>query len=156
MNIDSVKKSYFKDELLEKHNSIVDFFADYTFGSSMPILSYLSYLKPIDRCIILEKLFELTNVSNIWILDKLVLAYVKVGRIDYAKGIIQYARMNGESINDIMGLASKLDVGIPEEYGDSNRLNNLISFKSQTQNENEIIFLNLLINFIDPKPSNFI
>ena len=82
---------YFQDQLEEKHLTIVDFFALNGFGSNMPILTYLSTLEPLDRCIILEKIFD-EQGGDIILLDKLLLAYVKIGRVDLAEEFLEIVR----------------------------------------------------------------
>src|ERR1035437_4045373 len=101
---------YFQKQFQDKHLPIVAYFLKNGFGTSMPVLTYLSYLKSVDRCIILEKLF-IENVRNIQLYDKMVLAYVKVGRPDLGKEVITFARKNGELEFNCQGIEQKLDLG---------------------------------------------
>ncbi|MCF6212788.1 MAG: hypothetical protein L3J45_02060 [Flavobacteriaceae bacterium] len=137
----------YQDKLKEKHLPIINFFKEKGFGSSMPILNRFSYLKPIDRCIILEKLF-VDGIRNIYLLDKLVLAYVKIGRQDLGMKVIDYARKTGESEVNCSGMEFKLDIGIPHKKTDSERLAKIKDKLSDTNDFMENKFLNLLKTFV--------
>lgn len=139
--------NYFQKQLKDKHLKIVNFFIENEFGTSMPILTYLSTLAPIDRCIILEKLFEITP-GNIDLYDKMLLAYVKVGRVDLAKQVLKIAKDRGESDFNIWGMSEKLDLGIPPERSNQQRMAMFKEYLSEAADRQEIEFLNLLINFI--------
>jgi RimJ/RimL family protein N-acetyltransferase len=139
--------NYFLSHIEQKHVAIVEFFLQNGFGTSMPILSFFSYLKPIDRCIILEKLFDL-KIRGINLYDKMVLAYVKVGRPLFGKEVIDFARSKGESEMNCWGLEQKLDLGIPQEITDQYRLEMLQGFLGNVTIPQEGKFLGLLINFI--------
>ena len=95
----------------------------------------------------LEKLFDL-KVRNINLYDKLVLAYVKIGKPIFGKEVIEFARSIGESEMNCWGLEQKLDLGIPQETTDQFRLTTLQGFLESTSNFQEKLFLGLLINFI--------
>lgn len=141
--------NYFLKQLKSKHNPIVEYFIRNGFGTSMPVLTYLSTLKPIDRCIILERLFEL-NVRNIHVYDKMVLSYVKVGHPEYGIPVINFARKMGESEFNCRGIEEKLKlIGIPPERSDEQRLFMFKDYLSNTNVPIEIEFLNLLIKFIN-------
>jgi hypothetical protein len=140
---------YFLEQIKNKHIPIVEYFLRNGFGTSMPVLTYLSTLKPIDRCIILEKLFE-SNVRTIHLYDKMVLSYVKVGHPEYGIPVINFARKMGESEFNCRGIEEKLKlVGIPPERTDEQRLIIFRDYLSSTHVSSEIEFLNILIKFID-------
>lgn len=144
----------FANKANEEHLKIAKFFKNYKFGSNMPILTYLSYLKPIDRVYILENVFLFeedifsNQLNNIFLIDKLVLAYVKIGRIDLAEEIIDYARQHNASKFDLDGMKFKLKLPIPTETSQQKRLDLLNNDLSKTKNTIEINFLNSLIKFV--------
>lgn len=138
--------NYFINQIQEKHLAVIDYFNKNGFGTSMPVLTYLSTLRPFDRCIILEKLFEL-NVRNIWLYDKMVLAYVKIGRPEYGKQIIAFARQMGEDEFNCWGIEQKLDLGVPPDRTDSQRLAMFQEYLNNSTVAHEIEFLNILIQF---------
>ena len=129
------------------HASVAAFFMVKSFGLSMPVLTYFSTLKPIDRCIILEMLLE-RGVRNINLYNKMVLAYVKIGKPDYAKEIIEFAKRKSENPININGLEQKLGIGLPSEKTDEQRIIMLKDYLSKTDNSLEIRFLNILMDFV--------
>ena len=139
--------NFFLKDFSDRHISITNHFIKHGFGSNMPILTHFSILKPIDRCIILEKLFE-KKVRNIHLYDKMVLAYVKIGRPDLGKLVVEFARQIGESEFNCWGIEQKLDLGIPREISDEQRLMQIGNDLKKTNASLEIEFLNLLIEFI--------
>lgn len=140
--------NYYKKYLTQKHLTIVSFFQEHGFGKNMPILSYFSYLRPIDRVIILEKLFEL-GVKNDYIIDKLLLAYVKIGKIEYAQEVISYAQLAGKTQLFCWALEQKLDIGIPEETTDEFKKIRFTNFLKNTEEVDEIQFLSILLDFLN-------
>ena len=142
--------NYFVKQLQDKHIPIVNYFLKNGFGTNMPVLTYLSILKPMDRCIILEKLFE-QKIRNIQLYDKMVLAYVKIGRPDLGKQVVDFARQMGESEFDCWGIEQKLDLGIPPDRTDQQRLLMIQDYLSRTSNPTEKEFLDLLIKFVNEK-----
>lgn len=143
----SIPPRYFIHLATKKHHSIAAFFMVKPFGTSMPIISNFSTLKPIDRCIILEILIERGQRSP-HIYDKLVLAYVKTGNPNYALDVIKFASKKGEDNNFISYLIQKLDVGIPGERSDETRIDMIKEFSQKTTDSVEIRFLNILLDFI--------
>jgi hypothetical protein len=140
--------SNFQDKFEQRHLTIVDFFRRNPFGSNMPILTYLSTLEPLDRCIILENLLE-EGVDDIVLLDKLLLACVKIGRPDLAQAVIDFAIENGEPPSNIRALESKLgNITPPPKRNDQERLLMFKNYLANTSDPKEIEFLNLLIKFI--------
>lgn len=143
--------NHFLNQLNSKHNPIVEYFLRNGFGTSMPVLTALSVLQPLDRCIILERIFEL-NVRNIHLYDKMVLAYVKIGRPDYGAQVVKFARQMGENEFNCNGIEEKLKlVGIPPERTDQQRLFIIQDYLATTSVPKEIEFLNILTNFIKNK-----
>lgn len=138
---------YFLNSIKDKHIPIVDYFLKYNFGTNLPVLTYLSTLSPFDRCIILEKLFE-EGFRNIHLLDKMVLAYVKVGRVNYAKEVIHFANQMSIYNNEISMLVSKLDLPIPQPQTNTNRLIILEEYRISTNDPIELEFIDLLIEFV--------
>jgi hypothetical protein len=131
-----------------KHDKIIEFFRAHEFGSSNPIMTYLSILNPVDRCVILEQLFN-PGILNSWNLrDKLVLAYVKAGRVDLAKQVIAFSEVNGDIEQNIYILKSKLDLGVPPKMENWQRIEKM---KMELERESGILernFINLIIEFV--------
>lgn len=138
---------HFQNQLREKHLKIVDYFKNNTFGTNMPILTHFSRLSPLDRCIILERLLQETG-GNIYIYDKLVLAYCKIGQAALAQRVIELARKRGESAWNINSLQSKLDIGVPQQISNQERLGLLYQDIQNVSNNEEINFLRQLIDFV--------
>ncbi len=69
---------HFRHLASQRHIDVAAFFMVKPLGTNNPILTYFSTLEPLDRCVILELLFEMGQ-HNINVYDKMVLAYVKVG-----------------------------------------------------------------------------
>lgn len=63
---------------------LVVYFKKHRIGTEAPVLTILSSLPPIKRVYILEKVWK-QDVSNIWIIDKLSMAYLKSG--DFQKSM---------------------------------------------------------------------
>lgn len=140
-------QSHFGNYFQDKHLPIIDYFITNGFGTNMPVLTYFSTLKPIDRCVILEALFIL-EVRNIRLFDKMVLAYVKVGRPDLAEKVVAFARQMGVGDSNCWELEQKLDLGVPLRRTDEERQEMFENYLAQTNNPSEINFLNLLTKFI--------
>ncbi|MDR2651084.1 MAG: hypothetical protein LBC68_02040 [Prevotellaceae bacterium] len=144
-----------------KHEKFISFFKEHPLGTSNPIMTYFSILQPKDRVIILEQLFNPNCLNSSNLRDKLVLAYVKIGRVDLAKKVIEFSIQNGENDMNIFGLKSKLDLGIPAQQSDFERLSEINSwlseiesglykqFFSQEQLDLHKQFLYMLIHFIN-------
>lgn len=131
-----------------KHDEIITFFKKHELGSSNPIMTYLSILSPLDRCIILEQLF-IPNLLNSWDLrDKMVLAYVKTGRVELAKEVIEYSYKNGESSINLNILKSKIDLGVPPAMSDLQRLEIINREYDKEKGNLEKQFLQLISKFI--------
>jgi len=142
-------------KLSQKHFPIINFFKKEGFETSMPILTYFSYLEPIDRCIILEKLF-IDGIRNIYLLDKLLLAYVKIGRKDCGKEVIEYAREMGESEINCSGMEFKLlNIGVPAPKSTHQILEKIENAWNKTIKINELTFLDELKEFTEYASDNY-
>jgi len=62
-----------------RYDGIIDYFRRHPFGSIPQDMTTLSLLPPIDRVLILERIFSLGYGDTIAIIDKLSMAYVKSG-----------------------------------------------------------------------------
>lgn len=132
-----------------KHDKIIEFFRVHELGSSNPIMTYLSILKPIDRCVILEQLFN-PEILNLWDLrDKMVLAYVKAGRVDLAMKVIQFSEINGDTDMNIYILKSKLDLGIPPKMENWQRIERIKMELEKESGTLERDFIKLIIDFLN-------
>lgn len=133
----------------EKHKPIINWFLKNGFGTNMPILTYFSTLSPIDRCVILESLMA-NRVVNVEVIDKLILAYVKAGYREHGEYIISLLKKSNYCNDDyfIAGIESKLDIAIPPYRSDEERIEYIRMYRSQTENELELEFLELLDGFI--------
>jgi len=137
-----------------KHDKIIEFFRAHEFGSSNPIMTYLSILTPVDRCVILEQLFK-PEILNSWDLrDKIVLAYVKAGRVDLANQVIAFSEVNGDIDQNIYILKSKLDLGIPPIMENTQRLEIMYRELKKETGILETEFIHLLIDFISENNSS--
>lgn len=119
---------------------------DKPYGTNNPIMNYLSVLAPIDRCVILEELYN-PSILNSILSDKLLLAYVTNGKKHLAEKVIENSIDNGESKMNICGLRNKLDLGLAPTRNRYQRLAIYNDFLSKSQNPTETEFLNLLIEF---------
>ncbi|MCF8396460.1 MAG: hypothetical protein K9H06_21405 [Melioribacteraceae bacterium] len=137
---------FHKDYKNSNHQPIIDFFHRNPFGTNNPVMTYLSVLAPIDRCVILEELYNPSNLNSI-LSDKLLLAYVTSGKQHLAEKVIENSIGNGESEMNVWGLRSKLDLGLAPTRNRAQRLAIYNDFLSKSQNPTETEFLNLLIKF---------
>jgi hypothetical protein len=137
---------FHEDHKNSNHQPIIDFFHRNPLGTNNPVMTYLSVLAPIDRCVILEDLYN-PNVLNSILSDKLLLAYVTSGKQYLAEKVIENSIYNGENDMNIWGLKSKLDLGLAPTRNRAQRLAIYNDFLSKSQNPIEIEFLNLLIDF---------
>lgn len=141
---------YYTHLLKPKHDKLIKFFQQHSLGTSMPIMTYFSILEPIDRVIVLEQLFSpYTLNSNLQ--DKLVLGYVKIGKIDLAKRVIESSKQKGENSVNIWGLQQKIDIGIPNKILDNQRLQKLNEWRYGESGLLEIQFIEMLVEFINDK-----
>ncbi len=137
---------FYRDFKRSSHQMIIDYFNKYGFGTNMPVLTYLSILAPIDRCVILENLFDINRLNSI-LSDKLLLAYVTSGKKELARLVIENSIRNGESELNVWALESKLDLGLAPFRNRDQRLALYNDFLCKTESILEIEFLNILIQF---------
>lgn len=138
--------NFHKDQKHRGHDPIIQFFSRNRFGTNNPVMTFLSVLSPIDRCVILEELYDpfiLDSVLN----DKLLLAYVTSGKSELAGKVIENAMRNGEGELNIWGLREKLNVGLAPVRNGAERIAIYKDFQSKTRDAIELEFLNLLIDF---------
>lgn len=72
------------DKIGSRYDDIVSYFKRNPFGSIMPDLTVLSLLPPVDRCLILERVAKVGRLNVLVFVDKLSMAYLKVGWRDLA------------------------------------------------------------------------
>ena len=137
---------FHKDHKHFNHNPIIEYFKRNGFGTNNPVMTYLSVLAPVDRCIILEEIYN-PDLLNSILSDKLLLAYVTSGKQYLAEKVIDNSIHNGENEMNIWGLRSKLELGLAPTRNRAQRLEIYNDFLSKSQNPIETEFLNLLINF---------
>lgn len=77
-----------------KYRNISDYFLKHPFGTEPPVMTLLSTLPPQDRCIILEYLRK--TQPNIHVYDKLAMAYLKNGKEDKGREILEEGLIVGE------------------------------------------------------------
>ena len=68
-----------------RYDDILSYFRQHPFGSIPPDMTVLSVLPPVDRCIILERVFERGYGYGLVLADKLSTAYMKTGWLDFRK-----------------------------------------------------------------------
>ena len=68
-----------------RYDDILSYFRRYPFGSIPPDMTVLSVLPPIDRCLILERVFERGDGYKLALIDKLSMAYMKAGWLDLGR-----------------------------------------------------------------------
>jgi hypothetical protein len=138
--------NFHKDSKHSGHDPIITFFKRHSFGTNNPVLTYLSVLAPVDRCVILEGIFN-PNFLNSTLSDKLLLAYVTSGKQHLAEKVIENSIKNGENEMNVWGLKSKLDLGLAPTRNRTERLKIYNDFLSTAESSIEKEFLNLLITF---------
>ena len=72
-----------------RYDDILSYFRRHPFGSIPPDMTVLSVLPPIDRCLILERVFEHGDGYGLILIDKLSMAYMKAGWLDLGKLFLQ-------------------------------------------------------------------
>jgi len=143
---DNVSFKFHKDQKHSGHDPIIHFFKRNRFGSNNAIMTFLSVLATIDRCVILEELYNPNMLDSI-LSDKLLLAYVTSGKQYLAEKVIENSIRNGESEINVWGLRDKLDLGLAPVRNRVQRLAIYNDFLSKSQNLIEREFLNLMIDF---------
>ena len=68
-----------------RYDDILSYFRQHPFGSIPPDMTVLSVLPPVDRCLILERVFERGNWHGLALVDKLSMAYMKAGWLDLGR-----------------------------------------------------------------------
>ncbi len=140
--------AHYKEYLHDGHKPIIDFFKKYGFGTNPSVLTYIGFLAAIDRCVILEQLYDDSKLDS-GLNDKLVIAYVASGRKDLAEVVIKNSIKNGENPLRIVALEMELKLRLEPKRNQKERLAIYNDFLASTHKANlvEITFLNLLINF---------
>lgn len=68
-----------------RYDDILSYFRRYPFGSIPPDMTVLSVLPPVDRCLILERVFDRGDGDVVVLADKLSMAYMKSGWLDLGR-----------------------------------------------------------------------
>lgn len=109
-----------------RYEAIVDYFVGHPFGSHPPDMTILSLLPPVDRCLILERLFSLRAGNVLDLVDKLSMAYLKAGWPELANRFVVACVKGGWIIPEhgvfFLDKLSTLAVhGVSEDYADTLR-----------------------------------
>ena len=114
------------DRIGSRYDAIIGHFVRHPFGLYPPDMTVLSLLPPEDRCLILERLFNLCSGHVLDLVDKLSMAYLKAGWPDLANRFVE-ACMKGGWIIPEHGVffLNKLNTlyvhGVSEDYADTLR-----------------------------------
>ena len=73
----------------DRYDAFTDYFKDNSLGSDPSVLTVLSLLPPVDRCIILERVFQFGKCDFMVCIDKLSMAYVKAGWREIAYNFLE-------------------------------------------------------------------
>lgn len=84
-----------------RYDDILSYFKRYPFGSIPPDMTVLSVLPPIDRCLILERVFERGDAYELALIDKLSMAYMKAGWLDLGRLFLENCYEGGFIDDDI-------------------------------------------------------
>lgn len=84
-----------------RYDDILSYFKRYPFGSIPPDMTVLSVLPPIDRCLILERVFERGDGYELALIDKLSMAYMKAGWLDLGRLFLENCYEGGFIDDDI-------------------------------------------------------
>lgn len=131
-----------------KHDEIIAFFHAHELGSSNPIMKYLNILAPIDRCIIIEQLFNPLILNSLYIRYKMVLYYVTADRLDLAEKIIEFSTVNGDIVLSIDLMKSKLNIGESPKFENWQRIEQMKKEFEKESGALERSFINLIIDFL--------
>lgn len=77
------------EKLNGRHNAICDYFKGNTFGRDPSVLTVLSLLPPVDRCLIIERVMEFGKCDFLACIDKLSMAYYKAGMNEIAFELVE-------------------------------------------------------------------
>lgn len=139
-----VPKNNNNEDGVSSTNRIIEYFKDKPFGTEPPVMSFFSYLPPLDRVIILKEIFEFQK--NISVIDKLSMAYLKNG--DYDKAIF-FIKNNCNKSTSIQ-LLNKINL-LQETLVKSNRtiLETLDLIHTNLKDSLSHPFVKLLMNYCE-------
>ena len=131
-----------------KYEKIVSYFVGNIFGSNLAVLSHLSMLNPKDRIEIINRVMD-NGTNNLYIYDKLSMAYAKNGQLFFGVNILNIGSINGiiddfnfETMNiKIASMAKTIPFDI------TTQLNYIVENK-KLATTTEFDFLNILEEFI--------
>ena len=114
------------DRIGTRYDAIVEYFVRHPFGTYPPDMTMLSLLPPEDRCLILERLFQLQLGNILDLVDKLSMAYLKAGWPELANRFVVACVKGGWIIPEhgvfFLDKLSTLAVhGVSEDYFDTLR-----------------------------------
>lgn len=114
------------DRIGSRYDSIVEHFVRHPFGTHPPDMTVLSLLPPVDRCLILERLFRLGAGNILDLVDKLSMAYLKAGWLELADHFVSSCIRGGWIVPEhgvfFLNKLSTLCVhGVSEDYKDTLR-----------------------------------
>lgn len=114
------------DRIGTRYDAIVEYFVRFPFGTHPPDMTVLSLLPPEDRCLILERLFQLQLGNILDLVDKLSMAYLKAGWPELANRFVVACVKGGWIIPEhgvfFLDKLSTLAVhGVSEDYFDTLR-----------------------------------
>lgn len=114
------------DRIGTRYDAIVEYFVRHPFRTHPPDMTVLSLLPPEDRCLILERLFQLQLGNILDLVDKLSMAYLKAGWPELANRFVAACVKGGWIIPEhgvfFLDKLSTLTVhSVSEDYADTLR-----------------------------------
>lgn len=107
-----------------RYDDIISYFKRNMFGSQMMDLTVLSFLPPVDRCLIMERIAKECRAVVIVLIDKLSMAYLKAGWENLAQSFITACYRRGLILSmEYHMMSDKISnlvvYGVSEDYDDA-------------------------------------
>ena len=130
------------DRIGLRYDAIIAHFIRHPFGTHPPDMTTLSLLPPVDRCLILERLFQRHSGNILDLVDKLSMAYLKAGWPDLANRFVEACVQGGWIIPEhgaffFDKLSTLLVHGVSEDYADTFR--KLLQYESNASELSTLI-----------------
>ena len=114
------------DRIGSRYDAIVEYFVRHPLGTHPPAMTVLSLLPPVDRCLILERLFTRRSGNLLDLVDKLSMAYLKADWPELANRFVEACMRGGWIIPEHGAFFfDKLNTlcihGVSEDYVDTLR-----------------------------------
>ena len=87
--------SRISERIGSRYDEILAYFKRVPFGCNPPDMRALSYLPPVDRCLILEQVLLKADGDILALVDKLSMAYLKAGWMDLAIDFVRASYRRG-------------------------------------------------------------